>query len=120
MTKTGPGTMVLTANSTYSGTTTVSGGTLTTTATGSIGSGPLVVSAADSVASTFNFGANQTVSSLSGTLAGSGTAQINIGSGVTLTVDQATDTTYAGSVALAAGVVAGRGGALIKSNVGHA
>jgi autotransporter-associated beta strand protein len=118
LTKAGAGTMVLTSGSTYTGTTTISGGTLTTTSTGSIGSGPLVVSAADSVASALNLGANQTVSSLSGTISGSGTARIGVGSGVTLTVNQTTDTTYAGAVTLAAGVIAGRGGALVKPNSG--
>jgi probable HAF family extracellular repeat protein/autotransporter-associated beta strand protein len=117
-TKAGAGRMVLSANSTYTGTTTVSGGTLATTSTGTIGAGPLVVSAADSVTSAFNSGASQTISSLSGTLAGSGAARINVGSNVTLTVDQANDTTYAGAIALAAGVVAGRGGAFIKSSTG--
>jgi autotransporter-associated beta strand protein len=118
VTKAGAGKMVMSANSTYTGTTTVIGGTLATTATGTIGSGPLVVSAADSVASAMSLGANQTVSSLSGTSVGSGAARINVGSLVTLTVDQASNTTYAGAVALAPGVVAGRGGALVKSNTG--
>ena len=112
--------MVLSANSTYTGTTTISCGTLITTSTGNIGSGPLIVNAADSVASALKLGANQTISSLAGTLAGSGTARVNVGSGVTLTVDQSSNTTYAGPIALASGIVAGRGGALIKPNVGHA
>lgn len=56
VTMSGTGIWILSAANTYSGGTTVSSGTLTTTAAGSIGSGPLIVSAADAITSTLNLG----------------------------------------------------------------
>ena len=110
VTKSGTGVWILSAANTYSGGTTVLSGTLTTTATGSIGSGPLIVSAADTITSTLNLGASQTVSSLSGTLAGSGSASVNIVGGTTLTVSQSGNTTFAGTLV--------NSGTLAKTDVG--
>jgi autotransporter-associated beta strand protein len=94
----GKGSWILSAANTYSGGTTVSGGTLTATAAGSIGSGSLIVSAADTITSNLNLGANQTVSSLSGTLDGSGSANVNIARGVTLTLSQSGNTIFGGTL----------------------
>jgi autotransporter-associated beta strand protein len=94
----GTGAWILSGTNTYSGGTTVTSGTLTTTTTGSIGSGPLIVSAADTINSTLNLGASQTVSSLSGTVAGSGSARVNIAGGTTFTVSQSGNTTFAGTL----------------------
>ncbi len=110
VTMSGTGVWILSGANTYSGGTTVLGGTLITTTTGSIGSGPLVVSAADTITSNLNLGASQTVSSLSGTLAGSGSASVNIARGTTFTVSQSSETTFSGTLINA--------GTLAKTDVG--
>jgi autotransporter-associated beta strand protein len=117
ITMNGPGTMVLSANNTYSGATTVNNGTLTTTTTGTLGGGPLAVNGNSGAASVLNLGKNQSVTGLSGTVSG-GSARVNVGSGAALTVNQSTGTTFAGTIALASGATAGTGGVLVKSNVG--
>jgi fibronectin-binding autotransporter adhesin len=96
--KTDAGTLILGGNNIYSGGTTVNGGTLRTTATGTIGSssGPLVVSAAAGVTSTLSLGNSQTVSQLSGTVGAGGSATINVAAGTTFAVNQSTQTTFSG------------------------
>ena len=118
VTMNGPGTMVLSANNTYSGATTVNNGTITTTATGTLGGGPLAVNGNSGADSVVNLGKNQSVGSLSGTVSGGGSARVNIGAGTTLTVNQSTGTTFAGTIALAAGATIGTGGSLAKSGSG--
>ena len=98
----GTGTQVLGGPNTYAGGTTVTSGTLTTTSSGSIGNGPLTVSAADTITSVVNLGSSQPITSLAGTVAGSGSARVNVAAGTTLTDSQATTTTFAGVVGLAA------------------
>ncbi len=113
ITKTGAGTLTIDTPSIYTGSTLVTGGTLLTTPTGTISTGPLVVSAATGVASLASLNNNQTVSSLSGTVSGSGSATVRVASGTTLTVAQSSNTTFNGAIALTAG-----GGTLVKSGGG--
>ena len=97
--KVGTGTEIFSGSNSYTGSTTVNNGALTTTSAGTLGGGPLFVNAANGLISTVNLGNSQSVSSLAGT--GTGTAFVNVGSGTVLTVDQSTDTTFAGTIALA-------------------
>lgn len=114
VTKTGAGTLTIDTASTYTGTTSVTAGTLVTTATGTLSTGPLVASAASGVTSLVSLNNNQTVSSLSGTVSGSGVATVSVASGTTLTVAQSTDTTFGGKLSLASS-----GGTLVKSGSGR-
>lgn len=116
--KSNNGALALDAANAYTGTTRVIGGVLQTTANGSLGAGDLVISAADTISSTVNLGSNQTIASLSGTTAGSGTASVNVASAVTLTDNQATNTSFAGSIGLAAGATAHAGGTLRTTGAG--
>jgi autotransporter-associated beta strand protein len=119
VTLTGGGTFTIDAPSSYTGSTTVKNGTLVTTATGTLGTGPLVVNAEDdSIVSAVNLGNSQTVSELSGTLAGTGTARVSVAAGTTFTVSQSTNTSFAGNLALAAGSGTNGGGTLTKSGGG--
>ncbi len=108
----GTGTQVLSGPNTYTGGTTVTSGTLTTTSAGLIGNGSLTVSAADGIQSVMNVGNNQPITSLSGTVAGSGSARVSVAAGVTLTDTQTTATTFAGTLALTAGATPHSGGTL--------
>ena len=114
----GGGTFTIDTPSSYTGTTTVKNGTLVTTATGTLGTGPLAINADDSIASAVILRSNQTTSELSGTLAGSGTARVSVAAGTTLTVNQSTNTSFAGSVVLAAGLGTNGGGTFTKSGGG--
>ncbi len=93
LSKSGAGTVTLAGVNTYTGGTTITGGTLATTAGGSIGNGPLAVSAPAGVSSALNLANNQTVGSLLGTVAPTGSASVNIAAGASLTVSQSTSTT---------------------------
>lgn len=84
--KTGTGTLTLAAANSYSGGTTVADGTLVLQANEAIGQGPLTLTGGTLVANA----AIQQVAALSGT----GAIQVNN----SLTVNQATDTLYAGTV----------------------
>ena len=110
LTKTGPGTLVLNAPSSYTGATTLNAGTLRTTATGTIGSSALVVNAEAGIASSVEFGSDQTVTSLSGS--GAGTARVGVAASTTLTVNQATNTSFAGALVNSGTLVKNGGGAL--------
>ena len=98
ITKTGAGTLTLSSTNNLTGGTTVVAGTLNTTGNGTLGTGPLTISTANGVASAVNLGNNQTISSLSGTLAGSVPA-LSIAGGATLTDNQSSgNTTFPGQV----------------------
>ncbi len=99
-------TLTLTGLNTYTGATSVQGGTLTVSNTGSLGTGPLAVAnpnigpGTDVILNLNN--TSQTVGPLSGTIAtpssGMNTAQINLGTSTALTVNQTAAGTYAGVI----------------------
>jgi fibronectin-binding autotransporter adhesin len=98
--KSGASTLTLSGANSYTGGTAVSGGTLATTASGSLGasSGSLSINSVDGGATVLNLGNNQTVGSLSGTVSGPGsTATLNIAAGSTLTVNQSAATSFGGA-----------------------
>jgi fibronectin-binding autotransporter adhesin len=110
--KTGSGIVFLSGTNSYSGGTTVTGGLMLTNTLGDPAS-PITVSAAAGVNSALVLGASpqgQTVGSLAGTVAPLGSAVVSIGGDDTLTVNQATNTTFGGTIGLA--------GTLIKSGAG--
>lgn len=97
---TGNGSLTLGGANSYTGGTIVSGGTLATTATGSLGSssGTLAINAIGAV-STLNLGNVQSVSSLSGTQSGAGSsANLSIGAAASLTVNQSGVTNFPGTL----------------------
>jgi autotransporter-associated beta strand protein len=85
LTKVGDGIMALSGLNTYSGGTTVSDGTLATVGGGTLGSGSLRISAADSVFSNVSIGATQRVSSLTNSATANGLTLLSVASGTTLT-----------------------------------
>ena len=110
--KTGSGTAYLTGTNSYSGGTTVTGGILITNTLGDPAS-PIVVSAAAGVNSALVLGAGQqgqTVGSLAGAVAPLGSAVVSISGNDMLTVNQATNTTFGGTI--------WNSGTLIKSGAG--
>ncbi len=111
LTLTGGGSLILGGNNTFSGGTTVTSGTLTTTASGTVGPGPLAVNATTGNVSTVNLGDSQTVSALSSAVSG-GTATLNIAAPVALTVNQSTNTNFAGTLVNSGTLVKSGGGTL--------
>ena len=110
--KTGIGTVYFSGNNSYSGGTTVTAGTLVTSSLGDPTS-PITVSAAAGVNSALVLGAiqqGQTVGSLAGTVAPMGSAEVSISDNDTLTVNQATNTTFEGTIL--------NSGRLLKSGAG--
>ncbi len=83
LTMTGPGTLTLGNTNSYSGGTTINSGTLKTTASGALGSGPLTITGFG-VTSTLILGANQTVSNLTSSGSGTGAGTVSVASGNTL------------------------------------
>lgn len=116
--KNGAGTQIFGGGNLYKGDTTVNAGTLTTTATGAIGNGTggLIVNNSDGTSSVVNLGNNQAISELSGTITGTGSARVNVPAGVTLTDSQATNTTFAGTLALGAGATTSGGTFAMNGN----
>ncbi len=114
----GSGTVILAAANTFGGGTTVNNGTLRTTADGALSTGGLAVNSDPTATSTANIQSNETVSSLSSTVATGGSATLTVAAGKTLTDNQAGPTTFAGVVALKPGASPGGGGTLIKSGAG--
>ncbi len=96
--KSGAGTLTLGGANTYNGGTTVTSGALATSAGGTIGPGPLAINAASGVSSTATLGTSQSLSALSSAVAGMGVATLNIAAGTTLTVNQSSSTTFAGTI----------------------
>ncbi len=111
--KAGGGTLTIDVPSGYTGVTTVAAGALQTTPTGTIGIGPLAVNTAGGVNTLLSLNNDQTVSSLAGTVAGSGKARVSVASGTTLTVAQSGTTMFAGTLALS-----GAAASLSKSGYG--
>jgi fibronectin-binding autotransporter adhesin len=110
--KTGSGTVELTGTNSYSGGTTVTGGILITNTLGDPASS-ITVSAAAGVNSALVLGASaegQSVGSLAGTVAPLGSAVVSISGDDILTVNQATNTTFGGTIWLS--------GTLVKSGAG--
>ena len=110
----GGGALTLGHSDTYTGGTTITAGTLTTTADGALGGGSLIVNAANNATSAANLGSNETISSLTGTVgASNASAAVSVAAGKTLTIDQASgSSSFAGSLAL------GSGATLVKSSAG--
>ncbi len=85
---TGGGSLMIDSSSSYSGATTINGGTLQTTSRGTISPGPLTLNTDNYIASKVAIGNNQSVTSLAVTGDGSGTAMVTVDSGRALTVQQ--------------------------------
>lgn len=85
LSKVGNGETILSGLNTYSGGTTVSGGTLATISGGLLSTGSLRITAASGVVPEVSVGTSQTVSSLTTSSSGSGSAVLSISSGTTLT-----------------------------------
>jgi fibronectin-binding autotransporter adhesin len=114
----GSGTVILAAANTFGGGTTVNNGTLRTTADGALSTGSLAVNATATASSTASIQSNETVSSLSSSVAAGGSATLTVVAGKMLTDNQAGNTTFAGVVALKSGASPGGGGTLVKSGAG--
>ena len=110
------GTLTLGGTNTYTGGTSVTVGTLNTTSTGLLAPGPLTISAADGITAAVNLGNSQTVSSLSGTISGTGSATLSIGSGVTLTDDQSSGNTIFQGRLINSGAFAKSGSSSLEIN----
>jgi autotransporter-associated beta strand protein len=116
---TGGGNLTIDTPSSYVGSTTVTNGTLSTTATGTLSTGNLAVNAADTIHSTVNLGNDQTVSGLSGTVGGgAATVRVSVAAGTTLNVNQSANTAFQGVLDLASSSSAHGGGTLTKSAAG--
>lgn len=109
--KSGPGTLVMSAPHTYTGGTLVSGGLLRVNSSDSLGPGNLTLSTTGDLDSTVALdNATQSVANLQTTVLGIGRAEIQL-NGTTLTVNQtAANRTFAGTLS--------GSGALIKSGTG--
>jgi autotransporter-associated beta strand protein len=100
--KANPGTWIITGANTYTGGTTIVGGTLTVNTGGTLGgnTGSLsLTNTAGTGATVLNLNVDQTVGSLTGSVPGTSTVTINIANTKTLTVNQSSGTTYAGVLA---------------------
>ncbi len=92
--KTGAGTLTINAPSTYTGSTTVHGGTLRTTASGAIGGGSAILDATNNVNSTLYIGGTQNVSNLTTQNdTGTGVATLRVASGGSISVNTPASTT---------------------------
>jgi autotransporter-associated beta strand protein len=94
LTKAGPGTLVLSGNNTYAGTTTINAGTLRTSGGNAIPDSSQVNLANVAGALLELDGTNETIGNLSG--GGAAGGNVNVGAGI-LTVNQSAETTYAGA-----------------------
>jgi fibronectin-binding autotransporter adhesin len=115
--KNGTGTLILSGSKSYSGGTTVVNGDLSTTSSGTLGAseGPLTISAAKGVTSALSLGNNQTIGQLAGTVAAGGSATIYVAAGTTLTVNQSSQSTFAGTLTNSGTVaMSSSGGALLE------
>ncbi len=115
------GTLEIDVPSSYTGGTTVNSGTLRTSMTGTVGSGPLAVNATTGFNSSVDLGGNATVSNLTSTVSGGGsTANITVRAGATLTDQQisAGTSTVQASVTLSGSASLNGGGSLAKTGAG--
>jgi autotransporter-associated beta strand protein len=106
----GSGTVILAAANTFGGGTTVNNGTLRTTANGALSNGGLAINAVAGATSTASIVSNETVSSLSSTVSGNGSATLSIAAGNSLVDNQASNTMFAGTL--------NNSGTLTKSGAG--
>ena len=114
----GGGTLTLDSANSFSGGTIVNAGTLTTTTDGALGTGPLSVNSSGG-ATIVNLGGSETLAGLSGNVSGGGSARVNVAAGKTLAVAQSSgNSTFDGTVALAAGPAPHGGAALTLSGSG--
>jgi autotransporter-associated beta strand protein len=98
LTLTGGGSLTLASANSYSGGTMINGGTLETTGSGALGSGPLALNAAAGTNSVVVLSGREAVSGLSGTAAPSGAAIVNIFPGAALIVHQSANSTFPGTL----------------------
>jgi autotransporter-associated beta strand protein len=108
ITKGGTGSLLLTGNSTYTGLTTINAGNFTISG-GSALADNAPVTLANTAGVGFKVNTSETIGALSGGGATGGT--VTLGGGVTLTVNQTTDTTFSGTIT-------GAGGTLAKDGTG--
>ena len=116
--KGGTGTWIITGANTYTGGTSIAGGTLTVNTGGTLGassSSLFIDNTAGAGATILNLNVDQTVSSLTGFTSGTATVTINLASTKTLTVNQSTTSTYSAVLAGAGSVTKSSTGTLTLS-----
>ncbi len=92
------GTLILAAANSYSGGTTVRFGTLQTTTSGALGSGPLTVNVMSGSSAAAVIGGAETVSGLAGTVQSGGSATVTVNPQASLSVAQSNSTSFQGNL----------------------
>ena len=113
---TGGGTLLLAAANTYSGGTTLSAGTVQTSADGALGSGPLRISLAAGATGAVQLASNESVANLSANIAAGGSAVISETAGKTLAISGNISKSYAGTLELQTVPVLSSGAAVTVSS----